>query len=117
MGYNIIANNGKINYGIKHFAVDTINDLLKLPPTSQPGSTAYCLANGKKYMLDREKYWCEMPNTGGNSGGSSGSDDDIIDTVYDGGTIGGGTDIQPSGDDLTWDSGDITHDHVPTDNS
>lgn len=87
MGYNIVVNNGKINYGIKHFVVDTINDMKQLPPTSQPGSTAYCFATQKKYILDNQGYWREMTSNSSNSGSSTDSDQDV-EITYDGGQIG-----------------------------
>lgn len=80
MAYSIGANSGRINYGIKHYNLDTAQDLVKLPRFKLPrGCTCFVIETSKHYMLNGNHQWIEIHK---NSGGSDSSDDDFI---YDGG--------------------------------
>lgn len=90
---NIHSNSGHIAYGIKHFALDTIDDLKQLDKNRlTPGSTIFIINSSKYYMLNGSKQWIEInpyymsSSSGGNSGGNNPPSDDPI---YDGGSIDG----------------------------
>jgi len=52
MGYSIFSNSGKQNYGIKHFIVDTVNDIAKVSANTSPGSTIFVIETSESYMLN-----------------------------------------------------------------
>lgn len=92
-----IGSNGqKIAYGIKHYNLDTEDDLVALQKRVEPmGSTCFVISTSKYYMLNSKKKWIEITpfgqvisNSGGNGGNNSpelpDADDDII---YEGGII------------------------------
>ena len=88
------ANGKKIAYGIKHYNLDTDEDLKNLPVAKElMGCTAFVIATSKYYMLNSEYKWVEIQpfgvgsNTSG--GGSSGGDNDptLDDVIYDGGLV------------------------------
>jgi len=83
MAISIYSNRGIKNYGIKHFILDTNNDLQKLSTSYIPGSTAFIVENSKYYMLNNSHVWCEVSL--GNGGGGNGSYEDIDLLIYDGG--------------------------------
>ena len=83
------ANGEKIVYGIKHYNLDTENDLNQLPARNEiMGTTCFIISTSKYYMVNGNKQWVEiMPfgsTTSGGSGDTPPSDNDII---YDGGII------------------------------
>ena len=90
---SIGANGEKIHYGIKHYNVDTEQDLQNLPKYSElMGSTCFVISTSKYYMLNSEYQWVEIKpfGKGGNSSGGGGDnpplDPDNI-YIYDGGLI------------------------------
>ena len=90
---SIGANGEKIHYGIKHYNVDTEQDLQNLPKYSElMGSTCFVISTSKYYMLNSEYQWIEIKpfGKGGNSSGGSG-DNPSLDPdniyIYDGGLI------------------------------
>ena len=52
MAISIYSNRGIKNYGIKHFILDTENDLTYLSTAYKPGSTAFVVETSKYYMLN-----------------------------------------------------------------
>lgn len=97
-----IGSNGeKIAYGIKHYNLDTPDDLNKLHDSTM-GSTCFVISTSKYYMLNGQKQWIEITpfgkvvssgtgddssNPGGGNGGNGGSGDSGKDAIYDGGVI------------------------------
>ena len=98
---SIGSNGQKIAYGVKHYNLDTEDDLLKLPTKGEKmGSTCFVISTSKYYMLDSKFKWVEITPFGKVvSSGDSGSDTDIdqdgipdsidpsIDIEYEGGRI------------------------------
>lgn len=92
----IHANGNKISYGIKHYNLDTIDDLKNLDKDRlSPGSTIFIISSSKYYMLNGKKSWIEINPYGigssnNSSGGNGGSGSDDSDNgIYDGGSIDG----------------------------
>ena len=95
-----IGSNGqKIAYGIKHYNVDTFDDLNKLNPKGETmGTTCFVIKTSKYYMVNGDKEWIEIApfNTSGSGNGSGGGifppdededGDGYVDIIYDGGEI------------------------------
>ena len=108
----IRANGRKVAYGIKHFDIDTIDDLSKLNSyVLKPGCTAFVIDTSKSYILNNKFKWVEVKKLG-TSGGSPGGGGSSGDDDYDGGSIdgtdpgGGSLDGDQSGDDY-YDGGSI----------
>ena len=85
-----IGSNGqKIAYGIRHYNLDTEEDLavLKETITNPVGSTCFVISTSKYYMLNSKKEWIEITPFGSaiNAGGGGGSDSS--DIIYEGGII------------------------------
>lgn len=80
------ANGEKIVYGIKHYNLDTENDLNQLPARNEiMGTTCFIISTSKYYMVNGNKQWVEiMPFGSTTSGDTPPSDNNII---YDGGII------------------------------
>lgn len=72
MALFIIANSGKISYGIKHYLCDTLDDIPfeDNGEAIAPGSTVYVIDSKKTYMYNSKGQWVEII-TGGGSGGVS----------------------------------------------
>lgn len=77
MGISIVSNSGKKAYGIKHFIVDTANDINNLTTDCTPGSTALVIENSTTYILNTQHKWKET-----DIGGSGISDQDTL--IFDG---------------------------------
>ena len=91
-----IGMNGQhIAYGIKHFNLDTPDDLKKLQLREEVmGSTCFVISTSKYYMLNSQRKWVEITPFGklvdsdGDSGSDLPGDDDSDDNiVYEGGVI------------------------------
>jgi hypothetical protein len=92
---SIGANGQKIAYGIKHYNIDTEEDLRKLPVKGEKmGCTCFVIETSKYYMLNSERKWIEITPFG--KVVSSGEGGDIIvppdlpsddDIIYEGGII------------------------------
>ena len=86
------ANGEKIAYGVKHFNLDTNDDLQKMPKNDlYMGSTVFVISTSKYYMLNGNYEWIEIsPFGSSSSGGGSEGDSDIPtgDVIYDGGLLG-----------------------------
>lgn len=93
------ANGERIAYGIKHYNLDTEQDLKKLPTSREVmGCTCFVIETSKYYMLNSKSEWIEITPFG-KAMSSSGSDSDLdedgipdsvdpsIDITYEGGII------------------------------
>lgn len=83
--YSLISNRGKVTYNIQRFVVDLETDISNLPTDGAPGSTAFVIENGSRYMLTNDKVWKLLPVS--NSGSSGGAVDPTATYIYDGGII------------------------------
>lgn len=83
--YSLISNKGKVNYDIKKFVIDTAAEIADLPTDGAPGSMAFAIDTGAKYMLNSEHIWKLLPAEGGSGGG--GGIDPTATYIYDGGLI------------------------------
>lgn len=100
------ANRNRKAYGIKHYNIDTEQDLQHIDVDYEiMGTTAFVIETSQHYMLNGSKEWKKIK-----VGSGSGSSDDIYDgggvegeDIYDGGGVGGNT---PS-DDNTQDGGGV----------
>ena len=104
--FTIYSNGNRTAYGIKHYDLDTINDLevLKKRKDIVPGSTVFVIESSKYYKLNSKKQWIEIfpyasvqinapgedddPNYDGGSIDGTSPDDESIPS-YDGGSIDG----------------------------
>lgn len=91
----IHANGNRVSYGIKHFDLDTIDDLNDLNKKQlNPGSTIFIINTSKYYMLNSKYQWVEinpygMCNSSNNNSGSGDGENSGTgnDGIYDGGSI------------------------------
>lgn len=87
------ANGEKIAYGIKHYNLDTEDDLANMPVDNEyVGSTCFVISTSKYYMLNSRRVWVEISpfgqvveSNGGSGGGSNTPPTEEI--IYDGGSI------------------------------
>lgn len=84
--YSLISNRGKIAYDIQRFIVDFETEIAELPTNGAPGSTAFVIENGSRYMLNNERRWKLLPSSG-TGGGGGGSIDPTATYIYDGGIV------------------------------
>ena len=81
---NIAANGHRKAYGIKHYNLDTVEELKTLDPVGEVmGTTAFIISTSQYYMVNGSNEWKEINPKG--SGSSTPEDDDEI--IYDGGGI------------------------------
>lgn len=100
---NIARNGNKKAYGIKHYNLDTVEDLNSLDPSRLVmGTTAFIIDTSKYYMVNGSNEWKEINPKGGSGGTTPGDDNEII---YD----GGGVDDEIAGgdDDTIYEGGDV----------
>lgn len=85
---SIYSNGNRVAYGIKHYDLDSIEDLKNVNKNSlTPGSTIFIINSSKYYKLNNKRQWIEIyPYGKGNTSGNNG-DDDSDDMIYDGGSI------------------------------
>lgn len=83
--YSLISNRGKVTYNIQKFVVDFESEIANLPTDGAPGSTAFVIENGSRYMLNNSKIWQLLPSSGGGNGG--GGIDPTATYIYDGGIL------------------------------
>lgn len=89
------ANGNKIRYGIKHYNLDTQDDLENLPVAKEyVGCTCFVISTSKYYMLNSKHEWVEIQPFGSSTttGGGGGGDtpppsEDQDDVIYDGGWV------------------------------
>lgn len=84
------ANGERIAYGIKHYNLDTEEDLNNLPiKGEQMGATCFVISTSKYYMLNSDYKWIQITPfgqvVGSGSGGDNGSGSSHI--VYEGGVL------------------------------
>ena len=88
MALFIIANSGKISYGIKHYLCDTLDDIPfeDNGEAIAPGSTVYVIDSKKTYMYNSKGQWIEIITSGGSGGASalSGLTDVSLSQLKDG---------------------------------
>ena len=91
---SIGSNRDNVTYGIKHYIVDTPEDLQKLSRTKKMGCTCFVIKSSKYYMLNSKKKWIEITPFGktiNSEGGDTPSEPDEPDInddiIYDGGTV------------------------------
>lgn len=68
-------------YNVAEFICDYQSDVANLPTHKGPGSVAYVVENGNKYVLNSQHQWIKQPTNSGSgsgSGGSSGEGDIVI---------------------------------------
>ena len=94
-----IGSNGqRIAYGIKHYNLDTEEDLKRIhTERERMGCTCFVISTSKYYMLNSHKKWVEITpfgNVVSSNGPSDGEDNnnngipDVLENIiYDGGTI------------------------------
>lgn len=97
--FSIINSRKTTAYGVRQFLCDTEADVANLPSGGTPGSTAYVIASGQRYILNHTKDWVlvstasSSSGNGGNGGSttpppSSGGDSTIkTEIIYDGGEV------------------------------
>lgn len=77
----IISQNGNTQYGISDFVVDSVKDLDELTNKNlKMGSTAFCIGNNSKYILNGENKW-KIQSSNSSSGAVSA--EDIAQAVQD----------------------------------
>lgn len=69
---------GKPVYGVKKYTIDDASGISELPTDAHIGSSCLVLATGEVYMLNSQKEWTKLPNTGGSSGDSSAEEPEAL---------------------------------------
>lgn len=101
-----VMQRGKVQYGLQRFIVDTPDDLLKLPAKTVPGSTAYVISTGDRYMHNSKNVWVKLKSKGSSSGGGGGGNPVVPDdNIWDGGDID--DDIDDDGNSNDIEGGDV----------
>jgi hypothetical protein len=59
-GIAISASRGKQVYDLQELIFDSMEDFANLPTDIAPGSTAFCVAESKSFMLNTKKVWVEL---------------------------------------------------------
>lgn len=55
---SMVSQNGSTQYGVCDFVVDNVKDLDELANKNlKMGSTAFCIGNNSKYILNGENKW------------------------------------------------------------
>lgn len=101
MNGSISRNSNNVAYGVKHYTIDTPNDVKELPLHCTPGSTAFVISTSDRYMFNNQYQWIKVANSnssgGSGSGEGQGSGDgcnchcgDIDSIIWDGGNIDNG---------------------------
>lgn len=80
MSIGVVSQNGHIAYGIKRYLIDLATEVDNLSLDDTPGSEAYCIENGKMYILTNRHRWTEkLGNTGSGSGAGGTTDGPLSD--------------------------------------
>lgn len=86
--YTLTHQNGKVNYGLKKFIVDSVEDIEKIPTISLlPGSTAFIPKSSKLYIYQDNNTWVEQKSNNSGGGGSTEPSDPDNTYIWDGGSI------------------------------
>ena len=102
----IAQQRGRVQYGLQRFVLDTPDDLLKLPAKTVPGSSAYVISTGDRYMHNSKNVWVKLKSKGSSSGGGGGGNPVVPDdNIWDGGDID--DDIDDGGNSNDIEGGDI----------
>lgn len=73
MAFKLISTNGQVQYNIDEFALDSVDELQKLPKRSAMGSMALILSTGDVYVKNGKGEWVLLGGSdGSSSGGGSG---------------------------------------------
>lgn len=68
------SNGQRISYGIKHYNIDSMDDLSKLNPKAEiMGTTCFVINKSKYFMINGEKEWVEIAPFGSSSSSNGGS--------------------------------------------
>lgn len=57
---NLYSQNGDVQYNIREYVVDNIDDIKSLPTHAAMGSIAVVIATSEVYMLNGQKEWVKM---------------------------------------------------------
>lgn len=86
--YTLTHQNGKVNYGLKKFIVDSVEDIEKIPTISLlPGSTAFIPKSSKLYIYQDNNTWVEQKSNNSGGGGSIEPPNPDNTYIWDGGSI------------------------------
>ena len=98
---SIGANRNRKAYGIKHYNIDTEDELNKIDVSREVmGTTAFVIETSQRYMLNGSQEWKKINSASNGSGsGGSGSED-----IWDGGGVG---DSDTPSDDEIQDGGGV----------
>lgn len=58
--YKLMASNGKTDYGINEYVVDTPEDLVNLPRHCEMGSTVIVISTAEIYMKNSVGEWVKL---------------------------------------------------------
>lgn len=86
MGFSIFSNGNKINYNIKNYVADTINDLTIIPK-SAPGSMVFVIENSTYYILNNQYQWIKKENDENNDNNNIQQPTGAIDITENGTNI------------------------------
>lgn len=110
MAYSVSAQSGKVAYNVKHYTVDTMDCLKKLPTSAAAGSTAFVVDSSRSFMLNNKRQWVEFSASGSPGAGSN--------IIWDGGTPEGNTgcgcgcgnssSASDQESEYIWDGGEVT---------
>ena len=79
------ANGERIAYGIKHYNLDTEDDLANMPVNNEyVGSTCFVISTSKYYMLNSRRVWVEISPFGA---GGSVTPEEPDHIIYEGGGV------------------------------
>lgn len=91
---SIGSNGNQIAYGIKHYNLDTLDDLAKLAARKeQMGCTCFIIQTSQYFMLNSSYEWVEITpfgkeiSSGGGSGDNPNPPEDSDDIIYEGGLV------------------------------
>ncbi len=84
MGISIFSNGDITAYNVKHYIIDTIDDINKLSTNIHPGSTAFIVETSEYYMLNNKQNWQKVQLNNNNSSGSTITDD--TELILEGGS-------------------------------
>lgn len=79
MAISIASTSGVVEYGVRHYVLDSKQDLDKLRTTDKMGSTAYIIADQEWFILSGEKKWEPYKPCSGGGGDEGGDVDPDLD--------------------------------------
>ena len=57
MAYQITSSNGKKQYNVNEYVIDTLDDINKIPAYAAMGSTVFVISTGALYMKNSDGNW------------------------------------------------------------